>query len=144
MYKNILIHENFMNCETKKINNQLDSLPSKLEIKRIQNKVIDLVNYHNQTVYNFQHERLIHLIITIFFAFLEIISVVGLILITFIPQNNINNLLTILITIIFTVLFITEVFYILHYYKLENGIQKLYKYSQILKDINIKCHIIDR
>lgn len=68
-----------------------------------------------------QHERLIHLLVTILFAFLLMF---GFILI-FIYFSW--------IMVIFTgIIFIVEIFYIFHYYKLENGVQKMYRlYDEI-------------
>lgn len=64
----------------------------------------------------FQHERLVHLIVTFFVG----ISAINL-LIGFIITENIGLGILFFITIL---LFIP---YIFHYYYLENGIQKLYK-----------------
>ena len=64
----------------------------------------------------FQHERLIHLIVTLFFALFSIIFTC----ICFYTKN-------ILLYVITIVLYIIDIFYIVHYYVLENGVQKLYK-----------------
>lgn len=70
----------------------------------------------------YQHERLIHLIVT---AFVGIICV--LFLCFALILENLGLFLLFLIT------FILFLFYILHYYHLENGIQYLYKkYFEIL------------
>lgn len=60
----------------------------------------------------FQHERLIHLIVTMTFALLTVISL-GLTVseIYFLP--------------LFVLFLVLEVPYVFHYYKLENGVQKL-------------------
>ena len=63
----------------------------------------------------FQHERLIHLIVTLAFAVLTILSVGILILSISIP--------TVLLSLLLTIMLIA---YIKHYYVLENGVQKLY------------------
>lgn len=63
----------------------------------------------------FQHERLVHLIVTVFAGISTIIF-----LISFIYFEKLSLLLLFLITLL---LFIP---YIFHYYFLENGIQKLY------------------
>ncbi|MDR2100283.1 MAG: hypothetical protein LBP40_05625 [Campylobacteraceae bacterium] len=63
----------------------------------------------------FQHERLIHLIVTVFTGLCEMISIIVLLLST----NYAAVALTALIGILF-------IFYIIHYYILENGVQKLY------------------
>ncbi len=65
----------------------------------------------------FQHERLIHLIVTVTFAILTVMSVLG-----FVATTQIGLLV---LTGMFLVLLIP---YIRHYYILENGVQKLYQY----------------
>ena len=64
----------------------------------------------------FQHERLIHLIVTLFFVLFSIIF-------TYICFNT--EILEIFV--ITLVLYVIDIFYIIHYFFLENGIQKLYK-----------------
>lgn len=65
----------------------------------------------------FQHERLIHLIVTVTFAILTMLSVLASLLLTQIGLLILTVLLVILL-----------VPYIRHYYILENGVQKLYEY----------------
>lgn len=65
----------------------------------------------------FQHERLVHLIVTVTFAVLTMLSVLGNLLVP--------GLGLLLLTILLLVLLIP---YIRHYYILENGVQKLYEY----------------
>ena len=66
----------------------------------------------------FQHERLIHLIVTALFALLMILSLFASRLL---PKQPVLLALDVL----FLVLLIP---YIFHYYRLENGVQKLYEY----------------
>lgn len=71
----------------------------------------------------FQHERLIHLIVTITFAILEIISMLMAMLWPMIS--------TFLFVLAFMCLLIP---YIAHYYLLENETQKMYKqYDELIK-----------
>ncbi|MCM1144551.1 MAG: hypothetical protein NC318_00975 [Blautia sp.] len=65
----------------------------------------------------FQHERLIHLIVTVTFALLTMAAVLGTL---FVPQPALFALVL--------MLFVLLVPYIRHYYILENGVQKLYQY----------------
>lgn len=65
----------------------------------------------------FQHERLIHLIVTVLFALLAVISILASLLI--------EQPAVLLLCLMFFVLLIP---YIRHYYILENGVQKLYEY----------------
>ena len=72
----------------------------------------------------FQHERLIHLIVTVLFALMTIMTLVGMV-ISFHP-----SLVALLIA-----LMILLVPYISHYYLLENGVQKMYKqYDRMLEN----------
>jgi hypothetical protein len=64
----------------------------------------------------FQHERLIHLIVTVLFALLTVMSIFATLLIPGQPALLVLDLL-------FLVLLVP---YIAHYYLLENGVQKLY------------------
>lgn len=74
----------------------------------------------------FQHERLIHLIVTVLFAVLLFLSMIMLYIDFQLP--------TILLSIFILVLLIP---YIRHYYLLENTVQKMYEqYDQLLKKCN--------
>ena len=64
----------------------------------------------------FQHERLIHLIVTITFAILEVI-VIGLCVVSF----------TLGVGLLAIALLVLLVPYIRHYYILENEVQKMYR-----------------
>ena len=69
----------------------------------------------------FQHERLVHLLVTLAFALMELASAVATILV---PQ-----LFTAALSLLFLVLLVP---YIVHYYHLENGTQELYaQYDQL-------------
>jgi hypothetical protein len=71
----------------------------------------------------FQHERLIHLIVTVFVGIADMISI----LIIFTAAAYPAVALTVLLTVLFA-------FYIAHYYALENNTQKLYKlFDDMLK-----------
>lgn len=76
----------------------------------------------------FQHERLIHLIVTAVFAILELLSIF-MTLVTFGAGEG--NPALICLTILILVLLIP---YIRHYYILENEVQKMYvQYDKILE-----------
>lgn len=70
----------------------------------------------------FQHERLIHLIVTVLFSLCTIISIMG-----FIAFQSIG------VALLFIALMCLLVPYIVHYFHLENGVQKLYTYYEKLK-----------
>ena len=85
----------------------------------------DLVEYHKTITAQFQHERLIHLIVTMFFAlFLIIFFALFLLAALFLPSNT-GLPIIICLGIITLILLIVTLFYIRHYYQLENGTQKL-------------------
>ncbi len=89
-----------------------------------------LLELHREMVANFQHERLIHLLVTLFFAVFAIgamfvtasmISIYGL-RFEMVPLYLLTLILVVLVG-----------FYVKHYYFLENHIQKLYKYNRELR-----------
>lgn len=75
----------------------------------------------------FQHERLVHLIVTVLFALLTVLTLFVSLLI--------KNILLLVLFILFLVLLVP---YIYHYYILENGVQKLYEYYDFLGENQIK------
>lgn len=84
------------------------------------NKVLD---EHLIQIGFFQHERLIHLLVTLTFALLTVGSVFVIIMSCYLPLAA--------LTLMLLILFIP---YIAHYYLLENEVQKMYKqYDEILK-----------
>lgn len=80
----------------------------------------DLKNH----IHNFQHERLVHLIVTCLFA--------AILLYSFTMSVFNDNIAWFFLSIIILVL---EAAYIAHYFHLENGIQRLY---HIYDDIKAK------
>lgn len=72
----------------------------------------------------FQHERLIHLMVTFLFAIITIITFVAVLL-----------TLSIWAVALLTLLLVLLIPYIRHYYILENGTQKLYRYYDKLEGI---------
>lgn len=81
---------------------------------------------HLVQVQFFQHERLIHLIVTVLFALMEIISVIATVA---------TGCLWLFILVV--ALMILLVPYIRHYYILENEVQKMYaQYDIIIKKGN--------
>lgn len=88
----------------------------------------DLYEYHINRVREFQHERLIHLIVTLFFAAVLLTTVIGFIVLSLVVDSWI---LAFPVFLMIVILFIVEVFYIRHYYVLENGVQKLYLYTKM-------------
>lgn len=85
----------------------------------------DILQEHLIQIGFFQHERLIHLIVTVTFAILTLISIVASLVIC--------QPALFILTLLFLVLLIP---YIMHYYTLENEVQKMYtQYDKILEHI---------
>ena len=70
----------------------------------------------------FQHERLIHLIVTMTFALMTVMTLMGICMTGYLPLVALMVLLLVLL-----------VPYIRHYYILENGTQTLYRYYDSLE-----------
>lgn len=70
----------------------------------------------------FQHERFIHLIVTMTFALMTVMTLLGICVTGYLPLGALMLLLLILL-----------VPYIRHYYILENGTQTLYRYYDSLE-----------
>ena len=76
----------------------------------------------------FQHERLVHLLVTLAFALMELASAIATILA---PQQFV----TLALMLLFLVLLVP---YIVHYYHLENGTQELYaQYDQLAEKAGV-------
>ena len=83
----------------------------------------EIMSEHLTQIGFFQHERLIHLIVTVTFAILTVLSLAIGILSCYMPIYLLTVLLVILL-----------VPYVFHYYLLENEVQKMYiQYDEILK-----------
>lgn len=91
-----------------------------------------LIDYHKEMMVNFQHERLIHLIITLFFVF---VSILLLFIAAWAGATYSFGKEMMPLYILMGILVILTGFYVKHYYVLENHIQALYKYTEKLHDI---------
>lgn len=85
------------------------------EEQTMQEMVQHKLKEHLVQVGFFQHERLIHLIVTVTFALLEMLAIVLSVIS--------DSLFTLLLPIVILILLIP---YIRHYYILENEVQKMY------------------
>lgn len=90
----------------------IKEIDEKLEKDNIDYK--KLMSSHLIKIQFFQHERLIHLLVTLFYTVFMILFL-GL------------SFLFPIFFVIFFVLIIFELFYVVHYFRLENGVQYLYK-----------------
>ena len=87
----------------------------------------DFLEYMSRWIGYFQHERFVHLMVTLFFALYTMVM-----LFAFIYFNNI------LWGLLFLIFGVTTCFYIRHYYLLENKTQYLYSlYDRISKKQDI-------
>ena len=99
--------------------NYLNEVEKLLLKKTISKK--ELENVKTKIMF-FQHERLIHLIVTLFFSLFAIIFMI-------------LGVLSYYFLIIFAILLIFVIFYIYHYYFLEKKVQYLYKiYDKLNKN----------
>lgn len=101
--------------------NYVEEIDNLLKKKQIDN-IEEVIKTHLIKISFYQHERLIHLIVTVLFALLSIIS--------FLYTLTYPSLGLIMLTFMFIILLIP---YIMHYYLLENNVQKLYTQYDKLK-----------
>ncbi|MBR4619260.1 MAG: hypothetical protein IKO49_08150 [Bacilli bacterium] len=80
----------------------------------------ELISEHLIKIQFFQHERLIHLLVTLFYAFFMLIFLA-------------LSLIHIVFLIVFFIFVIFVLFYVVYYFKLENSIQYLYKQYDKMK-----------
>lgn len=102
-------------------------------IKR--SEVQSFYELHIDRVRDFQHERLVHLIVTLFFGCLLLLSVAGGLYALTLMSDPVGPMMNILTWALCALLLVTEIFYIRHYYILENGVQRLYKSTQELEKL---------
>lgn len=85
----------------------------------------EILQEHMVQIQFFSHERLIHLLVTITFALLTF-GTFFLLVLSFSPG----------LVCLFIALLVLLIPYIMHYYLLENGVQKMYQqYDELLRRI---------
>ena len=84
-----------------------------------------LARFHRMQIEYMQHERLIHLLVTLFFGLCAMLTMFFFVLH---PQVAVGILLLLLLALV--------VPYIAHYYKLENGVQRWY---HLANEIESRC-----
>ena len=84
--------------------------------------LLALLAYHDKQIQWMQHERLIHLIVMLFVCLFFLLSFGFTIAKLSLPYIILSALLMIL-----------SVAYIIHYYRLENGVQRWYSLSNQIK-----------
>lgn len=97
----------------------IQNLDAKIEAKKVDKK--DIIELEKKILY-FQHERFIHLIVTLAFAIFTIIFMV-------------LGMLSYIFLIPFAIFIVVLFFYIVYYFFLENNVQYLYKLDDKLQKI---------
>lgn len=137
MDKKLRQHEQYIKTEIDNFERELKNSRSAEASTVIRQRIHGLHRYHQNTVRDLQHERLVHLLVTFFFAGLLLLSAAAQIGVALLAFND-SYQLSILLLAVNLILIITELFYIAHYYKLENGVQRLYQYSKKLYDLSAR------
>ncbi len=107
---------------TEYLKNYMNYIDQRLVQAASQAELDEIMREHKDKIAFMQHERIVHFLVTMMFALVLAIFIIGLLMTQ-------NILLTILITIIIVLLG----FYIKHYYFLENTVQEMYRvYDRIL------------
>lgn len=99
--------------------------------KRMKNPSKELVAYHREMLQNFQHERLVHLLIMIFFVALTLaITSVCMTTMCIVQMKYWLEFLPLMIATV--IMWVLSICYVKHYYFLENHVQALYDVSRKL------------
>ena len=94
---------------------------------------------HITQVAFFQHERLVHLIVTVTFAVLELLTVCAYVIV-----GAIDSTLSFPLLILALLIIVLLIPYIKHYYLLENEVQKMYvQYDRIAQKAYEEEKLID-
>ena len=86
----------------------------------------EIIEEHKLQLSFFMHERLIHLLVTLTFALLAFFTFFAMVITEF----------SVGIFLLFVALMVLLVPYIMHYYLLENGVQKMYRQYDTLKQLS--------
>ncbi|MDE5583508.1 MAG: hypothetical protein K2J08_07370 [Ruminococcus sp.] len=101
----------------------MNNIESRINECKDNSELSEILAEHMDKIAFMQHERIVHFLVTMLFALVLAIFIVGMLLTD-------NPMLIILVTIIIILL----AFYIKHYYFLENTVQKMYRiYDRILE-----------
>lgn len=99
-----------------------------LEKNLRQDALQELLEYHEKQLQWMQHERIVHLLVMLFVCLFTLLALGFTVVITTIPCVLLSVLLLIL-----------TIAYIIHYYRLENGVQKWYDLSNKIRCINLEA-----
>ena len=101
-------------------------LRKELKMKKGGEKLFKL---HQERIIEFQHERLVHLLIMLFFIFMAVMFLIGTgVLCVVLPIKG-NETFFLPLGFLDLILTVLSVAYVRHYYYLENLTQRLYKYT---------------
>lgn len=87
----------------------------------------EIMDEHLTQIAFFQHERLVHLLVTILFALIAFLTLVIMTIQFSIP-----------VLVLFVAILVLLIPYINHYYLLENGVQKMYRQYD-----SIRIHLLE-
>ena len=104
------------------LNQYLLEIKEKLKAETKQDWKVVLKN-HRATIKFLQHERLIHLLVTLAFG-IKFVIAISFTLVT-------KSMILVIVDILLLSLLIP---YIFHYFKLENGVQKLYWIDKLIRN----------
>lgn len=94
---------------------------------------------HITQVAFFQHERLVHLIVTVTFAVLELLTVCAYVIV-----GALDSTLSFPLLILALLILVLLIPYIKHYYLLENEVQKMYvQYDRIAQKVYEEKKFVD-
>ena len=94
---------------------------------------------HITLVAFFQHERLVHLIVTVTFAVLELLTVCAYVIV-----GALDSTLSFPLLILALLILVLLIPYIKHYYLLENEVQKMYvQYDRIAQKVYEEKKFVD-
>ena len=93
-----------------------------LEKNPDEEKLRELFQYHDKQIQWMQHERLVHLIVMLFVCLFTLLILGFAVIRTSVPSLALSVILLCL-----------SVAYIIHYYRLENGVQKWYLISNEIR-----------
>lgn len=134
MDKEILEHQAYVAKELAQINKAANTAD---KISRLRT----LYNFHRSETRNFQHERLIHLLVCITFGFIMLAAWVALFGWLIMIEGNFD-IVTWLLVVMAALLTVLEAAYLRFYYHLENWTQRLYALDgEIYRSIQdmLKC-----
>lgn len=105
------------------------TISQRLAAAKSKTDLTELAHYHRTRVQEFQHERLIHLLVTFFFAGLFLAALVA-----FLATAAMGVVMNCLLGLLSLILFVLELAYIRHYHQLENGVQRLYELTVAIEE----------